>query len=389
MSFRHKPANVENLAYKFRIYPDEEQIIKLAKTFGCCRWLWNRMLTDRKDLYNIMGITVNNSPADYKDLEECNWLNEVDSLALANVQLNLDSAYKNFFEKTAGYPVLKKKQTKQSYTTNVSNKKNPNVKLMEEEGLLKIPKMSPIHIVIHRKIKDGGELKSVTISKDTDGRYYASLLFEYQKTDILKSIDKRTSIDEKKAIGLDMGLQGLYVDSNNQSAEMPKFYRDAQTKIAKEQAILSCMKQGSNNYKKQKQKIAKLHAKIKRQRIDFLYKQTHALLRNCDIICIEDLDLKEMARQDNHGKAVYDIGWGIFVRILEWLCKKLGKRLIKVNRFFASSQICHVCGYKQKMNDLSNRTYKCPECGTVIDRDYNAALNIRDEGLRLYRTEMC
>ena len=388
MGFCHKTTTGDNLAYKFRIYPDGEQIVMLAKTFGCCRWLWNRMLSDRKDLYDVMGVTINNSPADYKDLEECNWLNEVDSLALANVQLNLDSAYKKFFEKTAGFPVFKKKWAKQSYTTNVSNKTKQNVKLLEAEGLLKVPKMRPIRIAIHRKIKAGGILKSVTVSKDTDGRYYASLLFEYPKAEIPKSAD------EKKAIGLDMGLNGLYVDSNNQSAEMPKFYRDIQAKIAKEQAILSYMTQGSNNYKKQKRKIAKLHAKIKRQRIDFLYKQAHALLRDYDIVCIEDLDLKEMAehtkdKKDNHGKAVHNTGWGTFVRILEWLCKKLGKVLIKVGRFFASSQICHACGHQQKMDDLSKRTYECPECGAVIDRDYNAALNIRDEGIRLYRTAMC
>ena len=388
MGFCHKTTTGDNLAYKFRIYPDGEQIVMLAKTFGCCRWLWNRMLSDRKEAYEKMGTFDSKTPAYYKDLEESKWLKEVDSLALMSVYMNLDEAYRRFFEKKAEFPVFKKKWARQSYTTRVSNKNKPNIALMEAEGLLKVPKMRPIRIAIHRKIKAGGILKSVTVSKDTDGRYYASLLFEYPKTEITKSVD------EQKVIGLDMGLNGLYVDSNDQSAEMPKFYRDVQAKIAKEQAILSYMAQGSNNYKRQKRKIAKLHAKIKHQRIDFLYKQAHALLRDYDIVCIEDLDLKEMAehakdKKDNHGKAVHDTGWGTFVRILEWLCKKLGKVLIKVGRFFASSQICHACGHQQKMDDLSKRTYKCPECGAVIDRDYNAALNIRDEGLRLYRTVMC
>lgn len=357
------------IAYKFRIYPDNHQQELLAKQFGCCRFIWNRMLSDKKFFYEQMGETLNVTPADYKD--EFPWLKEVDSLGLANVQLILDRAYKAFFSKKAKFPRFKSKDQKQSYTTNCVR---DNIRL-EAEGL-RLPKLGVVRIIRHRKIRKSGVLKSVTVSKDTDGRYYASILFSYPDE------EPASTLDRTKAIGLDMSMKELYRDSNDYSPKFPKPYRKSEAKLKQLQKGLSKMQKGSNNYKKQKRKISSLHAKAKRQRQDFLHKESFRIIRENDYIFLEDIDLRAMSGCLNLGKSVHDNGFGTFRNQLAYKAAWNGKVVYKVSRYFPSSKTCSSCGYIHKELKLSDRTYICPACGNIMDRDYNAARNILEEGLR-------
>lgn len=375
MQTRKNP-DVENIAYKFRVRPATEHIIPFAKAFGCKRFLYNAMLSDRRDHYRIMGSDLRNEVTDYKD--EYPFLKETDSLVLANAKLAIDNAFDKFFKGEAAYPVFKKKSGRQSFTTNCSNKKQPNLVYDIKTQLLKLPKIkTPLYVEQHRKIKSGGVLKSATVSKETDGCYYVSLLYEYPKTE-------EKSPAGEKAVGLDMSMAHFYVDSNGNTTDYPRFYRRMEAVLAKEQALLSRMKKDSKNYRKQKKRVAGLHAKIKHQRSDFLHKLSHNLVQEYDIICIENLNMHAMQQSLHLGKSAGDLGWGMFVRFLEYKCKKYGKVLIKVDRFFPSSKTCSKCGYVHKELALSDRIYVCPCCDSVIDRDHNAAINIREEGICLF-----
>lgn len=326
MKYR-KNENVETIAYKFRIYPDKEQRAMLAKTFGCVRYLWNRMLADHNELYRVIGQVPDNTPADYKCLDECRWLSEVDSTALAFVQIAQKKAFAGFFSKKTGYPVFHKKHGRQSFTSSCVNN---NIRLTGDG--LKLPKINDtIRIRQHRKIRTGGKLKSVTVTKEVNGYYYAGLLYEYPVYTFTKEPVYRP---DPRAVGLDMKLGELYIDSNGDSAKMPDFYRLQEARLAKEQAKLSHMQRGFHNYNKQRRKINKLHAKIKLQRLDFLRKKAYELASDHDVICIESLDLKTMASTENdnviankkhmkHGKSVYSNGYGIFITWLKWECRKM------------------------------------------------------------------
>ncbi len=337
------------------------------------------MLADKRDFYAIIGKDLKNEVTDYKDIYP--FLSEVDSLVLANAKLSLDRAFEKFFKKEVAYPNFKKKASRQSFTTNVASRGSQNLRYDPATRLLKLPKIKePVQVIQHRRIRGGGTLKSATVSLEPDGRYYVSLLYEYSKT------IHTSPVDEAKAIGLDMSMGHLFVDSNGDTADMPHFYRRMEGKLARERAKLSMMKRSSNNYNKQKHRIAKLHAKIKHQRGDFLNKLSYNLVMAYDIICIEDLNMKDMSAGLNLGKSVGDAGWGMFTRMLDYKCRKYGKVLIKVDRYYASSKTCHRCGHVNDGLQLSDRLYVCPECELFIDRDWNAALNILDEGLRIYRS---
>ncbi|MBR5360551.1 MAG: transposase [Lachnospiraceae bacterium] len=352
-----------------------------AKTFGCVRFTYNHFVADERDHYKIMGFPIDNEVSDYK--EDYPFLKDVDSLALANAKLAYENAMQSFFKGLHGYPNFKKKSSRQSYTTNVASKGASNLRYDEKTGLLKLPKIKePLQLVQHRKIKKGGILKSATVSWEPDGRYYVSLLYEYP-TPVSAPV---VTPDRPKVIGLDMSLPHFYVDSNGKPADMPHFYRLAQAHLAREQSRLSHMTKGSKNYLRQKRRLAKLHAKIKHQRSDFLHKLSYRLVKHYDIICIEDLNMKGMSQSLDLGKSVHDNGWGMFVGFLEYKCKLYGKTLIRVDRMYASSQTCHICGHKDPITkDLSVREWTCPVCGSHHDRDHNAAVNIRDEGLRIYQ----
>ena len=359
-----------NKAYKFRMYPTKEQQILFAKTFGCTRFIYNKMLSDKIEYYNKTKKSLTNTPAQYK--EEFPWLKEVDSLALANAQKHLESAYKNFFEKRTSFPKFKsKKSNKRSYST---NRVNGNISI--ENGYIKLPKIGLVKLKQHRNIPLDYKLKSVTVSMTPSGKYYVSVLFEYE--------NQVQKIEPKTFLGLDFSMHELYIDSNGNEANYPKFYKKAQDKLVKEQRKLSRMKKDSRNYEKQRIKLALVHEKVANQRKDFLHKQSRQIANAYDCVCIEDLNMKAMSQSLNFGKSVHDNGWGMFTTFLQYKLEEQGKQLIKVDKFFPSSQICNVCGYKNSQTrDMSVREWDCPNCGTHHDRDVNAAINIREEGKRL------
>ena len=360
-----------NKAYKFRIYPNAEQQIILTKTFGCVRFIYNQMLSDKINYYEETKQKLNNTPAQYKS--KFPWLKEVDSLALANAQMNLQTAYNNFFRNPKiGFPKFKsKKSNRRSYTTNCVN---GNISI--DNGFLKLPKVGLVKLKQHRLILSNYKLKSVTISQTPSGKYYASVLFEYEN-----------QIQEQELhdfLGLDFSMHGLYKDSNGNEPAYPRYYRQAEERLKREQRKLSLMQKGSKNRSKQRIKVANLHEKVANQRKDFLHKQSRQIANAYDCVCIENLDMKAMSQLQNFGKSVADDGWGMFVTFLKYKLEETGKRLVKVNKFFASSQICNVCGYKNTATkNLSIRAWDCPECGTHHNRDINAAINIRNEGMRL------
>lgn len=378
-----------NYAIKCRIYPNDSQIVMIEKTFGCVRKIWNLMLNDRNNIYKKDKTIYKPRPAMYKD--EYPYLKEVDSLALTNAQLNLEKAFNDFYKdlksnksksERKGLPKFKsKKKSRKSYTTNMVNN---NIVLTDK--YLKLPKIGKIKIKLHRPYKNDHFLKSVTVSKNTKGDYYASLLFEYEDNISLIPKDKINTI-----IGLDYKSDGLYIDSEGHKADMPHFYKKSQKKLSKAQRKLSKKignkknEEKSNNFYKQLKKVNTIHVKIANQRKDFLHKLSNEITNHYELICTEDLNMKALSNKGfKNGKATLDNGYGMFIDFLEYKQERKGHHLIKVDKFFPSSQLCSDCGHKDsKMKDLSLRTYECPHCGKVIDRDLNAAINIKNEGLRL------
>ena len=354
-------------AYKYRIYPNKEQELYFAKTFGCTRFIYNKMLADRiksyeenKDL-DIKQVKYP-TPAQYK--KEFEWLKEVDSLALANAQINLDKAYKNFFrDKSVGFPKFKsKKSNRFSYTTN-----NQNGTIYIDGNYIKIPKLkSKIKIVLHRKFK--GLIKSATISKTPSNQYYISILVDTENIQLPKNDNK---------IGIDLGLKEFAITSDGEIFSNPKWLRKTEKKLKKAQRSLSRKAKGSNNRNKARLKVAKLHQKIANQRKDFLHKISNYITNENQVIVIEDLKVKNLMQNHNLAKAISEVSWSEFRTMLTYKCKWKGRELIIAPSNYASSQLCSNCGNKSSQTkDLSCRTYVCSVCGMVMDRDINASKNL-------------
>ncbi|KMM38965.1 RNA-guided endonuclease TnpB family protein [Guptibacillus hwajinpoensis] len=363
----------QNKAYKFRLYPTKEQSLIIRKTFGCVRFVYNKMLAERKETYETLKDDKESlksvkhpTPAKYK--KEYEWLKEVDSLALANAQLNLDKAYKAFFKGNAKFPKFKSKRHKQSYTTNVVN---GNIELLD--GHIKLPKLKKVKIKQHREIPSEYIIKSCTLSMTASGKYYISILTEYEN-----EIETK---ETKEIVGLDFAMDGLFVDSEGEKANYPKFYRQMLDKLAKEQRKLSRKKKGSSNWNKQRIKVAKIQEKVANQRKNFLHHKSKELVTFYDAVVIEDLDMKGMSQALKFGKSVADNGWGMFTSFLQYKLNEQGKQLIKIDKWFPSTKTCSNCGNTQPM-PMNIRTYAC-SCGLNLDRDYNSALNIKKEGIRL------
>ena len=371
-------SNVANKAYKFRIYPNDEQKVLFAKTFGCVRLVYNHWL-DRKikqyeeDKTSVTYTVCAKEMAEMKKTEEYAFLKEVDSVSLQQSLRHLDTAFQNFFKQPkTGFPRFKsKKRNKNSYSTVCIN---GNITI--SNGYLKLPKIGQVRLKQHRQIPEDYKIKSVTVSQTPSGKYYASILCEYE--------NQVQTAELKDFLGLDFSMKELYKDSNGNEPCYPRYYRQAEKRLKREQRKLSLMKKGSSNRNKQRIKVAKLHEKVANQRKDFLHKQSRQIANAYDCVCIENLDMKAMSQALNFGKSVSDNGWGMFIRFLQYKLEEKGKRLIKVDKFFASSQICSVCGYKNsETKNLSIRAWDCPKCGTHHDRDINAAINIKNEGIRL------
>ena len=363
-----------NRAMRFRIEPNNEQKELFEKTFGCCRFLYNKMLTDR-NLADMTGERTKTTPAVYK--KDYPWLKEVDSLALCNAQLDLETAFRNHrMRKDNGYPRYKSKHhSRQSYTTNVVN---GNIRI--EGKKIRLPKIGPVRIRAHRDIPEEWKLKSVTVIKEPSGKFYASLLYEIPESE--NQARGKSKETETRYLGIDYAMDGLAVLSDGRRAEYPKYFRQAEEKLAREQRKLSHCQRGSRNYEKQKRKVAVVHEKVKNQRKDFLHKLSRELADGYDIIGVEDIDMKAMSRALHFGKSVTDNGYGKFRTFLAYKLEENGGELIKVDRFFPSSKRCSKCGRVKEDLALNDRVYRC-SCGNCMDRDVNAAINIRMETMRL------
>ena len=373
-----------NKAIKYRLYPTTEQCNIFAKTFGCCRKIYNLMLADKISSYKLSKSFGKQTPAMYKN--NYPYLKEVDSLALANVQLDLEGALRNCFDrkrkKRNGFPKFKSaKHSRKSYTT---NNQSGTVAIIEAK-YIRLPKIGKVRAEIHRLPECGWKLKSTTVSQDSDGKYYASVLFEYEKN--VTSVPLSDNV-----IGLDYASGGLYIDDKGNIGSNHKYYRESHKKLAKAQRVLSRKKGSrknetkSNNYLKQLKRVNKIHKHIANQRLDNLHKKSTEIANQYDVVCVESLNMRSISNKSfGNGKATLDNGYGMFLNMLEYKLKDRGKYFVKVDKWYPSSQICHYCGARHpEMKDLSIRIMRC-SCGLLMNRDQNAAINIRNDGLRILK----
>ena len=362
-------------AYKYRLYPNKQQEDQIQKTFGCCRFVYNQTLAYRKEMYETKKESMNktscNNYCNQVLKKEHEWLKEVDKFALTNAIYNMDSAYQKFFKEQAGYPKFKSKRgNKKSYSTNFTNN---NIEVSFENSKIKLPKLKWTKAKIHREFT--GKIKSATISQVPSGKYFISILVEAE----------HIPMDSTRCmIGIDLGVKDLLITSDGEKFDNIRTTNKYEDKLVKEQRKLSHKVKGSKNWNKQRIKVARVHEKIHNTRIDNLHKISHKLVSENQVIVSEDLSVSNMVKNRNLAKAISDCGWYELTRQISYKSDWNNRRYIKIGRFTKSSQPCNICGYiNAETKDLSVRQWTCPQCGTVHDRDINAAINIFNEGLRL------
>ena len=354
--------------FKYRIYPNTKQKEYFAKCFGCVRFFYNKSLTDMINIYLETGKTKNITPASYK--KEYPFLKEVDAQALCNAQLIRNTAFKNFFLHNKGFPKYKCKKYEQSYSTSMVNE---NIKIYDDCRHFQIPKCRRIKIKMHRLFN--GVIKSATISKTSDEKYYISFLVE---TEI------KQPKESDKTIGLDLGIKHLAADSNGKKYINHKYLTKSQSKLAKEQRKLAKTEIGSNNHNKQRIKVARLFRHIRNQRNDYLHKLSKKIIDENQVICLEDLKIKNLAKNRKLTRNIMDASWYKLVSYLTYKAEWYGRTIIKVPSNYPSSQLCSACGEKnQIIKDLNVRKWVCFNCGVIHDRDINAAKNILSKGIEI------
>ena len=368
-------------AYKYRIYPTEEQKVLFAKTFGCVRYVYNWALDKRNKLYKEEKKSISRRTLQDELVgvlkKEYDWLTKVNAQSLLYALMQVDDSFKRFFKKEAGYPQFKRKHNRQSFH-------NPqHCKADFKEGTLYIPKAGDVKIVYHRKF-NGDRIHDVTISKEKDGRYYASILVDTFD----KELPKKPVTDDT-AIGIDTGLKTFAVCSNGEEFASVHFLKEEKRKLKLLGRKLSKKQKGSKAFNETKIRIAKIHSRVARKRLDYLHKITHRLTHENQVgtICVEDLNVKGMVRNKHLAYDISDAGIGMFYTLLAYKCKWYGINLVEIGRFQPSSKQCSRCGYINKTLTLSVRNWTCPECGTNHDRDYNASVNIKKFGLATLRME--